>query len=490
MIQQQLSPVMFAGTGSDVGKSVIAAAFCRIFYKGGYSPSPFKAQNMALNSYVTKDGLEIGRAQAMQAEAACIACSADMNPILLKPSSDNNAQVVVNGKPIGNRSAWEYFRKEGRNDYIKIVQDAYDRLSSQYNPIVLEGAGSIAEINLKDLDLVNMSMAKYAGAKVILIADIDRGGVFASVYGSIMLLEPEERAMIKGIIINKFRGDIRLFEDGRKMIEDLCKVPVLGVIPYFKDIYIEEEDSVCLENKRKSSTDDKINVAVVLLRHMSNFTDFNALDQHPDIHLYYAVSPDDLKDADIIILPGTKNTIEDCKKLHESGMVKAILEAYKEGKSIVGICGGYQIMGRMIYDPLHIEGDTEQIPGLGLLPTETTMNTEKHTSQTNFRILQNEDLCEGYEIHNGATVFLEDVTFLNKMADGSSEGCFLNEKCIGTYMHGIFDNNSFIELILKPFRKKESGQFNYKDFKEKQYDLLAEHIEKHIDMNLVYEILK
>lgn len=257
--KKELHPIMFAGTGSDVGKSIIATAFCRIFKQDGYRPAPFKAQNMALNSYATPDGLEIGRAQAVQAEAAGIPCHTDMNPLLLKPQSDHTSQVVLNGKPIGNRNAYDYFRKEGREELRKEVHEAFNRLSVRYNPIVMEGAGSLAEINLRETDLVNMSMAMYAEADVILVGDIDRGGVFASVYGSLMLLTPEERKRVKGILINKFRGDIRLFESGVKMLEDLCGIPVLGVIPYYKDIYIEEEDSVALAMKAVRTVQGKVN---------------------------------------------------------------------------------------------------------------------------------------------------------------------------------------------------------------------------------------
>ena len=254
-----LHPLMLAGTGSDVGKSILATALCRIFKQDGYSPAPFKAQNMALNSYATPDGLEIGRAQAVQAEAAGIPCHTDMNPLLLKPNSDHTSQVVLNGKPIGNRSAYEYFRKEGRKELRQQVHGAFDRLAAQYNPIVMEGAGSISEINLKETDLVNLPMARHAGADVFLVGDIDRGGVFASVYGSVMLQSPEDRKLIKGILINKFRGDLRLFESGIKMLEELCGIPVLGVIPYYKGICIEEEDSVELQNKSLQAQQGKIN---------------------------------------------------------------------------------------------------------------------------------------------------------------------------------------------------------------------------------------
>ena len=294
---------MFAGTGSDVGKSIIAAAFCRIFKQDGYQPAPFKAQNMALNSFATPEGLEIGRAQAVQAEAAGVPCHTDMNPLLLKPQSDHTSQVVLNGRPIGNRDAYDYFRKEGREELRREVCAAYDRLAVRYNPIVLEGAGSISEINLRDTDLVNLPMALHAGADVILVGDIDRGGVFASVYGSLMLLRPHERERIKGILINKFRGDIRLFESGIAMLEELCGVPVVGVVPYYRDIYIEEEDSVALATKSIRAEKGKVNIAVILLRHLSNFTDFNVLERDPRVHLFYTNNVDELAKADIILLP-------------------------------------------------------------------------------------------------------------------------------------------------------------------------------------------
>ena len=326
---------MLAGTGSDVGKSVLAAALCRIFRQDGYRPAPFKAQNMALNSYVTPEGLEIGRAQAVQAEAAGIPCHTDMNPILLKPSSDKTAQVVLNGRPIGNRDAYDYCRVEGREQLRREVHAAFDRLNTRYNPIVLEGAGSISEINLRDTDLVNMPMARYADADVLLVADIDRGGVFASAYGSVVLQTPEDRRRIKGIIVNKFRGDLRLFESGVKMMEDICGIPVLGVIPYYKDIYIEEEDALDLQTKQLNAVQGKVNVAVVLLRHLSNFTDFNVLERDERVNLYYTNNTDELAKADIILLPGTKSTLDDLYELRRNGVAHAILEARRNGTTVM-----------------------------------------------------------------------------------------------------------------------------------------------------------
>lgn len=491
-MNKNLHPLMLAGTGSDVGKSIIAAAFCRIFLQDGYHPAPFKAQNMALNSYATPEGLEIGRAQAVQAEAAGVPCHTDMNPLLLKPSSDHTSQVVLNGRPIGNRNAYEYFRREGREELRKEVHAAFDRLAARYNPVVMEGAGSISEINLRDSDLVNLPMAMHAGADVILVADIDRGGVFASVYGSVMLLRPEERKHIKGILINKFRGDIRLFESGVKMLEDLCGVPVVGVVPYYKDIYIEEEDSVMLQTKNIRAGQGKVNVAVVLLRHLSNFTDFNVLERDPRVHLFYTNNTDELMKADIILLPGSKSTLSDLYELRRNGVAQAIVRAHREGVTVMGICGGYQLMGREVCDPDHVEGEIERLPGLGLLPVSTRMQGEKVTRQVRFRFLEDSAVCEGYEIHMGTTTPLADVPVspLNHLADGREDGYFVDRTCMGTYVHGILDNPSVIDYLLEPFADKlKETAFDYKAFREEQYDKLAAHVRKHVDLPLIYQIL-
>ena len=492
---KKLHPIMFAGTGSDVGKSIIAAAFCRIFKQDGYCPAPFKAQNMALNSYATPEGLEIGRAQAVQAEAAGVPCHTDMNPLLLKPQSDHTSQVVLHGKPIGNRPAYDYFRKEGREELRKEVYAAFDRLSARYNPIVMEGAGSLAEINLRETDLVNMPMAIHAGADVILVGDIDRGGVFASVYGSLMLLTPEERKHVKGILINKFRGDIRLFEPGIKMLEELCGIPVLGVVPYYKDIHIEEEDSVSLAMKSVHAMQGKVNVAVVLLRHLSNFTDFNVLERDPRVHLFYTNNVDELEKADIILLPGSKSTLDDLYELRRNGVAGAIVRARRRGATIMGICGGYQMMGQQILDPEHVEGDLEALPGLGLLPMVTRMSGEKVTRQIKFTLSgSSSDRMDGYEIHMGVTTPVEGETVcpLNRLEDGSMDGCRVDEKCMGTYIHGILDNASFIDFLLKPYAHRlteEAETFNYQTYKEQQYDKLADHVRAHVNIPLVYQIL-
>ena len=497
-----LHPLMFVGTGSDVGKSIIATALCRIFRQDGYHPAPFKAQNMALNSYATPEGLEIGRAQAVQAEAAGIPCHTDMNPLLLKPNSDHSSQVVLHGKPIGNRDAYDFWRPKDHGDgsddpisegngitqnrprdpqstvnFRKEVCEAFDRLAAKYNPIVMEGAGSISEINLRDTDLVNLPMARHAKADVILVGDIDRGGVFASVYGSIMLQSPEDRQLIKGIIINKFRGDMRLFDEGRRMLEDLCGVPVLGVVPYYKDIHIEEEDSVSLEKKQRDLAEGKVNVAVVLLRHISNFTDFDTLERDPRVNLFYTNNTSDISQADIIILPGTKSTLDDLLELRRNGCAQAIQRAHRDGKMVVGICGGYQMLGQTISDPDGIEGSIASLPGLGLLPIHTTMTPEKTTQQVTFTFEGQE--CKGYEIHQGVS--------------DTDQAILQSDHCIGTYIHGFLDNAPVIEHLLSnhisQLSSLNSHLKSYAEYKDEQYDRLADHVRQHVDIDRIYRIL-
>lgn len=479
---------MLGGTGSDVGKSLIATGLCRIFLQDGYSPAPFKAQNMALNSYVTPDGLEIGRAQAVQAEAAGLPSMVEMNPILLKPSGEHTSQVILNGKPSGNKDAYTYFRKEGKEELRKIAHRAFDCLAGRFNPIVMEGAGSISELNLRDGDIVNMSMARYADANVILVADIDRGGVFASVFGSIMLQTPEDRKRIKGIIVNKFRGDLRLFEEGRRIMENICGVPVLGVVPMAPHIHIDEEDSVSLEKKGSSASKNKINVAVVLLKHISNFTDFNVLERYPCVNLFYACRPEDLDNADIVVLPGSKNTLDDLLELRKNGMAKAICRARQNGKTVIGICGGYQMMGEYVDDPWGVEGSIRCLPGLGLLPAKTEFEETKTTRQVEFRFMDDYRLCHGYEIHMGKTS--TEKPFLT-FPDGYKEGCMADAKCFGSYVHGLLDNQAVIDFILGPYQKvADNVDFDADDFKNRQYDLLAKWLREHIDIPQLYRIME
>jgi adenosylcobyric acid synthase len=479
-------PIMFVGTASDVGKSVICAGFCRIFKQDGYRPAPFKAQNMSLNSFVTPEGLELGRAQAVQAEAAGIPCHTDMNPVLLKPTNDQSSQVIINGKPAGNQSAFEYFKTNDRTALFQSVTEAYDRLSARYAPIVMEGAGSISELNLKKRDITNLRMALHAGAATYLIGDIDRGGIFGSVYGTIALLTPEERKCIKGIIVNKFRGDSRLFEDGKKMLEELTGVPVAGVLPFFKDIHIEEEDSVSLQNKYNNSREGKINVAVILLKRLSNFTDFDRLEKDPRVHLFYTNQPGEIAKADIIIIPGSKNTLDDLLTIKNNGAAEAIIRAGKNGKKVIGICGGYQMMGEVIEDPDHVEGSLESLPGLGLLPVKTVLKPYKTTLQQQFRYLNSAEICTGYEIHMGETT--SDLSSpLAVLSNGQPDGYFLNENCWGSYLHGILDNAVVIEDLLAGFpTHMEAKTIDYQQFKELQYDRLADHIRAHVDMEMIY----
>ncbi len=510
METKRLHPVMLAGTGSDVGKSVLATALCRILRQDGYRPAPFKAQNMALNSYVTADGLEIGRAQAVQAEAAGIPCEADMNPILLKPNSDHTSQVVLLGKPIGNRDAYDYFRREGREELRTEAHRAFDRLARRFNPIVMEGAGSISELNLRESDLVNMPMARYADADVILVADIDRGGVFASLYGSIMLQTEEDRRRIKGVIVNKFRGDLRLFDEGRHILEQITGVPVLGVIPYMRDIHIEAEDSQNLptqEGKPWTESPDgehggRLSVAVVRLPYISNFTDFDALEHDERVSLCYTTRADELRHADLIILPGTKSTLSDLHWLHQTGLAEAILRARRDGKTILGICGGYQMMGMEVLDPLHVEGDRDRMAGLGLLPMTTTMTADKRTRQVKFQLAGGErqeaggeaPVLDGYEIHMGTTRPCGDGEMkpLARFDDGTTDGYRIDDHCMGTYIHGILGNATFVDQLLRPFADRMGERhraFDYAAYKEQQYDLLADHVRRHLDMERLYQIL-
>lgn len=486
---EQLRPIMFVGTASDVGKSIITTGFCRIFKQDGYAPAPFKAQNMSLNSYVTSEGFEIGRAQAVQAEAAGISCHPDMNPVLLKPTTDKSSQVILLGKAIGNMSAKDYFKPEGRAQLFAEVKNAFHRLTVKYNPVVMEGAGSISELNLKSRDITNMRMAKEAGAVTYLVTDIERGGIFASLYGTIALLDEDERKLIKGIIINKFRGDMTLFDDGKKKIEELCGVPVIGILPYFKDIVIEEEDSVALTQKMTRAVDGKVNIVVILFNRLSNFTDFNRLENDPRVNLYYSNNAEEISKADIVILPGTKNTIEDTIAIRNNGAAKAINEAFKNGKTVIGICGGYQMMGESIADPHHSESNIPETAGLGLLPVHTILQAEKTTRQCFFTYQNLKDKCTGYEIHMGETLATETKP-LNFLPDGQTDGYLLNNKCWGTYMHGILDNPAVINQLLAEYTAIEHIITEYAQYKEEQYDKLAALLREHIDMEYVYQSLK
>ena len=485
---KKLRPIMFVGTGSDVGKSVVNAAFCRIFKQDGYSPAPYKAQNMSLNSYATPDNLEIGRAQAMQAEACGIECMVEMNPVLLKPTSNLSSQVVLNGKPVGNKSASEYFLDTDREELFREAFKSFTKLYSRFSPVVIEGAGSISEVNLWDKDITNMRVAVEANAATYLIADIDRGGIFGSVFGTIELLPENQRNLIEGIIINKFRGDIKLFEEGKRILEKLTKKPVVGVVPYFKDIYLEQEDSVVIDHKTSTSQSGKINVCIILLPHLSNFTDFDSLERISEVHLYYSNNPDEIEKADIVILPGSKSTITDFGFLNETGIFKTIIQMHRQGKQVYGICGGFQMMGRKIYDPDNVESDIKEINGLGIIPVTTTITTVKKTEQVTFSFLNESQPCLGYEIHMGITRSDNSSPLCN--INGLDDGYFLNERTWGTYIHGIFDNSVVMEYILKQVRPEIEVKQNFFEFKNKEYDRLASHVRNSVDMEFIYKTIQ
>ncbi|MGL1933728.1 MAG: cobyric acid synthase [Fibrobacterales bacterium] len=481
-----LKPIMFVGTGSDVGKSVINAAFCRIFKQDGHTPAPFKAQNMSLNSYATPEGHEIGRAQAMQAEAAGIPCSVSMNPVLLKPNSNMEAQIVLNGKPWANKTALDYFNGTDRDFLFAEAMKGFDDLASRFSPVVVEGAGSISEVNLRDRDITNMRVAVERNADVYLIADIDKGGVFGSVYGTLELLPANERALIKGIIINKFRGDSALFEDGRIQLEELTGLPVVGVIPYFRDIILDDEDSVILDLKSGQTPQVKqLSIVIVLLKQMSNFTDFAALERIDSISVQYSANPQTIGDADIIIIPGSKNSISDLNHLRESGLATAILNAYDAGKSIYGICGGFQMMGQSIHDPYGMEGTTTTMPGLGIIPVTTTLTREKTTEQCTFTFKGYSTPCTGYEIHMGESTSESPSPLCT--INTVSEGYYLSDRVWGSYIHGIFDNHDIVSSILKSAGYTEDIEpFDITTFKETQYNKLADVVREHCDLEYMY----
>ena len=494
--------LMFQGTGSSVGKSMLCAALCRILKQDGLKVAPFKAQNMALNSYATSEGLEMGRAQVTQAEAAGMEPTVKMNPVLLKPTSDRRSQVIVGGKPIGTMSAMEYDKFKPR--LREMVQKIYDELERGVDIVVIEGAGSPAEINLKEGDIVNMSMAKTADAPVILIGDINPGGVFASLYGTVKLLDEDEQARIKGIVINKFRGDVKILEPGLKMLEDLLGIPVIGVIPWM-DIDMEDEDSVTERFSRRSGA-GQIKTAIVRLPHISNFTDFNLLGSEADVAVNYITRASEVKDADIVILPGTKNTIEDLNWLKQQGIADEIVRHARNGGTVIGICGGYQMLGEMLHDPHHVESRIPEIAGLGLLNLEVTFESEKTTVQAHGNIRchsgwlaeHNDLMLDGYEIHSGINIFGDGcVPFL--YLNGRSEPDGVTNKqgnVIGSYLHGIFDTGSFWRAIVNRVRRGKGLDENTDDlltiqqFRDREFDRLASIVRQNLDMDAVYKIIR
>ncbi|WP_434512905.1 cobyric acid synthase [Desulfitobacterium sp. AusDCA] len=513
---------MIQGTSSNVGKSVLAAAFCRIFYQEGYQVSPFKAQNMALNSFITITGGEMGRAQVVQAQAAGVEPDVRMNPILLKPTGHTGSQVVIMGKAQGTMSALSYHGEYQRKTW-PVVQEALHALLEENEVVIIEGAGSPAEVNLKQNDIVNMRVALEGQVPVLLVADIDRGGALASVVGTLELLEPEERQMIRGIILNKFRGDLALLQPALDFLEQKTGIPVVGVVPYFDHFRIPEEDSVVLEERGTSGTKlkqggrkdadgehetdslslDHLDIAVIRLPYLSNFTDFDPLEDEADVTLRYVKELEEWGSPDLVIIPGSKNTLADLRFLWESGLAEKIYSVWKEDLPVIGICGGYQMLGKVVRDPLHTESDLEEIKGLGILPMETEFALEKHTVQSRGEVIldslflskcQGEEV-QGYEIHMGRSFAEGSPLFQIKgrekvYGDGVQAG-----SAIGTYLHGLFDNDSLRSALLEWLWERRGEKRSAKRspsqaaIREQAFNELAELVRKSIDLEKVRHIM-
>ncbi|MCD8036705.1 MAG: cobyric acid synthase [Clostridiales bacterium] len=479
--------IMIQGTMSNVGKSLIAGAFCRIFVQDGYKCAPFKSQNMALNSYITLDGREMGRAQVMQAEAAGIEPDAAMNPILLKPTNDIGSQVIVMGRPIGNMRAIEYYKR--KREFIPYIMEAYEKLASENDIIVIEGAGSPAEINLKENDIVNMGLAKLVHSPVLLVGDIDRGGVFAQLLGTMELLENDEQNLVKGIIINKFRGDKEILKPGLEMLESRCHRPIMGVVPYV-NVDIDDEDSLSTRFDRHNKT-GIIDIAVIRLGRISNFTDFMALECIDGIDVRYVSDRADLGEPDMVIIPGTKNTVGDLLAIRENGLESRIKQLAAKGTLVFGICGGFQMLGETITDISGAEAEGEYA-GMGLIPINTVFEEEKISERTKGTIGQLDGMLsilsgqpfEGYEIHMGRS-----GRDINSVVQGINN-------VYGTYIHGIFDNRNVTDIIINAIMDKKGlsedsvRAIDMKEYKERQYDTLADTVRNNIDMDEVYDIIE
>ncbi len=501
--------IMVQGTGSDVGKSILVCALCRIFQQEGLKVAPFKAQNMSNNSYVTADGREMGRAQVAQAEAAGILPEAEMNPILLKPSGNNGSQIITMGRPLRHMTAHEYY--ENKDSMLEIAKEAYGSLSEQYDVIVIEGAGSPAEINIKDSDIVNMKIAEIADAPVILVTDIEKGGSFAWIVGTLELLDSDERDRVMGIIINKFRGDLSILESGIDMLEERIKKPVLGVLPYFTDIDVDDEDSMSLDNKNRGSetSESQIDIVIIRLPRISNFTDFDILKKEKDLCVRFVEDARSIGNPDLIILPGTKNTIGDLEHIKEQGIADIIIDLANNGTMVIGICGGYQMLGKVILDPESAESKTLETDGLGLIDVSTLFRMQKNTHQVKatlhergsdiFEGLNTDSEIAGYEIHMGETELLNGTAPFLKIVERSDKEVCMDDgavssdgNTIGTYLHGIFDNDEFrLELINKLRKNKGLSPMLAEELssvdKERQYDKLANWFREHINMDLIYE---
>ena len=501
--------VMFQGTSSHVGKSILTTAFCRILTQDGYNTAPFKAQNMALNSYVTRSGGEMGRSTVAQAEAAGVEPIVQMNPVLLKPTGNSCSQVILLGKSVGNYSASDYQNKYSQQAWDS-VKKSLDYMETHYDILVIEGAGSPAEVNLKKNDIVNMRIAKECQSPVFLIADIDRGGALASIVGTLELLDEEERRLVKGLVINKFRGDITLLEPALTFLEERTGIPVLGVIPYLDQLGIDDEDSVSLQDMPKDSVMRDIHIAVIQTPKISNFTDFDAFTHEPDVNVRFVQQGDLIGNPDVIILPGSKNTTEDLLYLKHHGYADEIKELADRGTPVIGICGGYQMLGEKVCDPLHVESDKDEVTGLGLLPYITTMQGEKNTYQVEFNCKNlpfldmnfSAENLKGYEIHMGETVLTGSAQSLFNIVRRSNapvdlQDGFINDKhhVFGTYCHGVFDNDHLRRAVINALRKRKGllpldVKFKYREYKEAEFDRLAAIVRKHFDMKKFYEILR
>ncbi len=507
-MSNKANAVMMQGCASSVGKSLLTAALCRIIKQDGYTVAPFKSQNMALNSYITRSGHEMGRAQVVQAEAACIEPDVCMNPILLKPTSDKKSQIIVNGKVYANQDFRDYHKI--KPELKALVQKAYNTLAKEYEYIVLEGAGSPAEINLADGDIVNMGMADMADAPVILIGDIDKGGVFAFLAGTLQLLNEKHRKRVKGVIINKFRGDVEILKPGLDQLEKIIGIPVLGVVPYI-EVDVEDEDSVTERFKRVVGRGD-VSVAVIRLPHISNYTDYNVFSLEQSITMRYVEHVSEIGDPDMIILPGTKNTIEDLLYLKSVGLDEYIIRHARQGKAVIGICGGYQMLANSLHDPYHTESRIKHISGLGLLDMDVTFEKEKVTTRVMGEVLSNgtglldglvSTQIEGYEIHMGKSTFGKDavpgtgIVHSNgqdvQTLDGVSN---TNGNVFGTYIHGIFDNSGFLRGIVNNIRKdKGMGEDNsktitFEQYKQGEYDRLADVVRNSLKIDMIYKIMR
>lgn len=486
-----MAKIMIQGTGSSVGKSIISAALCRILKQNGYSVCPFKSQNMSLNSYITLTGKEMGRAQVLQAYAAGLEPEFYMNPILLKPTSDKKSQIIVNGEVYGNATALEY--QNMKVNFREMLSEQFKRLEEKFDVIVMEGAGSPAEINLRDNDIVNMGMAESVDAPVVIIGDIDKGGVFASLAGTMLLLKEQERERVKGIIINKFRGDLEILKPGIDMLEEIIKVPCLGVIPYFR-LKLEDEDSAVDFNKKVLKP---LDVAVVKLPHISNFTDFDAFKSEDDVSVRFVSSREELENPDILIIPGSKNTIDDLAKIRECGLEDAIKNYAWDG-ILIGICGGYQMLGNSIRDPNLVESSICETKGMGLLDIDTVLQKKKVTTRVLAAL--DGDLVYGYEIHMGRCMYGKTSSPLFKITEKNGKNVSehdgavnYNGNIFGTYIHGVFDSADFRETILNKARAKkglkQKKSHDYKKFREEEIDKLAYIVKENIDIKNIFKIL-